>query len=216
MGESSEDDDIWIGMEFDNHQMGIPRMEEKEVQKEVGQRSLEKPLDTPTLPLECAHGVEEEHPLLKIMPVTSLVDENCYPIDVEEKHVIHNNDVVYVDETDSEMNEEEEVIELFLGSIENVCKIKDKKSNQEEFPIVRSTQEDVQPKVVAKLMYEPYTQMLKSENQGEEFSANMFIQEEYGGRRPESVIVHNTMFVADNSYGYISGAAGIAEGVYRC
>ena len=65
-GESSEDDDIWVGMEFDNHQMGIPRMEEKEVQKEVGQKSLEKPLDTPTLPLKCAHGVEEEYPLLKM------------------------------------------------------------------------------------------------------------------------------------------------------
>lgn len=86
-GESSDDDDIWIDMEFDNHQMGIPRMEEKEVKKEVSQRSLEKPLDTPTLPLEYAHGVEEEHPLLEITPVMSLVDENCYPIDVEEKHV---------------------------------------------------------------------------------------------------------------------------------
>ncbi|MCO5584119.1 hypothetical protein L7F22_038042, partial [Adiantum nelumboides] len=29
-GESSDDDDIWIGMEFENHQVGVTKMEEKE------------------------------------------------------------------------------------------------------------------------------------------------------------------------------------------
>lgn len=32
------------------------------------------------------------------------------------------------------------MIELFLVSTENVCRIKDKESNREEFPIVISTQ----------------------------------------------------------------------------
>ncbi|MCO5600290.1 hypothetical protein L7F22_054400 [Adiantum nelumboides] len=43
-------------MEFESHQM----MEEKEVQKDIGQESLKEPLATPNLPLEYAHAVTEE------------------------------------------------------------------------------------------------------------------------------------------------------------
>ena len=67
------------------------------MQKEVGQKILEEPLDTPILPLECAHGVEEEHPLLKFMPIMSLVDESWYEPNVEEKYIIHTNDDVHVE-----------------------------------------------------------------------------------------------------------------------
>ena len=188
---SDDDDDLWIGMEFENHLMGIPRIEEKEMKKELGQESLKEPLDTPNLPLECAHEVEEENPLLNIRLHMSFASEKCcYPV-CEEKHVIHNNDVVYVEEADSEMNEEEDVIELFLGSMDDVCRDLDKDSNQEEFseirfieeyflknisvqedfPLERSIQEELQPNHVAELIHELGKQMLKLENQWEEFSA---------------------------------------------
>ncbi|MCO5562965.1 hypothetical protein L7F22_016601 [Adiantum nelumboides] len=68
---SDEDDDGWVCMESLVHQVGIPKMEEKETKKEAGQKSLEEPLDNLILPLECAHGVEEEYPLLKITPILS-------------------------------------------------------------------------------------------------------------------------------------------------
>ncbi|MCO5552836.1 hypothetical protein L7F22_006353 [Adiantum nelumboides] len=68
---SDEDDDGWVCMESLVHQVGIPKMEEKETKKEADQKSLEEPLDNPILPLECAHGVEEEYPLLKITPILS-------------------------------------------------------------------------------------------------------------------------------------------------
>ncbi|MCO5596351.1 hypothetical protein L7F22_050412 [Adiantum nelumboides] len=68
---SDEDDDGWVCMEPLVHQVGIPKMEEKETKKEAGQKSLEEPLDNLILPLECAHGVEEEYPLLKITPILS-------------------------------------------------------------------------------------------------------------------------------------------------
>ncbi|MCO5581063.1 hypothetical protein L7F22_034939 [Adiantum nelumboides] len=90
--ESSDDDDGWVGLETDIHHVGIPKMEEKEVQKEVGQESLKLPLDTSTLPLECAHRVELENPLLKLMSVLSLVNEIYYS---EEKQIIHIEDVVH-------------------------------------------------------------------------------------------------------------------------
>ncbi|MCO5551181.1 hypothetical protein L7F22_004678 [Adiantum nelumboides] len=87
----SDDDDRWVGLEMDIHHVGIPKVEEKEMQKEVGQESLKLPLDTPTLPLECAHRVETEYPLLKLMLVLSLVNEIYYS---EEKQIIHIEDVV--------------------------------------------------------------------------------------------------------------------------
>ncbi|MCO5604147.1 hypothetical protein L7F22_058307 [Adiantum nelumboides] len=59
-GESSDDDDIWIGMKFESHQVGVTKMEEKEVQKELGQERLEEPLATPNLPLEYAHTMTVE------------------------------------------------------------------------------------------------------------------------------------------------------------
>ncbi|MCO5579333.1 hypothetical protein L7F22_033188 [Adiantum nelumboides] len=68
---SDEDDDGWVCMESLVHQVGIPKMEEKETKKEAGQKSLEEPLDNLILPLECAHGMEEEYPLLKITPILS-------------------------------------------------------------------------------------------------------------------------------------------------
>ncbi|MCO5572868.1 hypothetical protein L7F22_026627 [Adiantum nelumboides] len=68
---SDEDDDGWVCMESLVHQVGIPKMEEKETKKEAGQKSLEEPLDNLILPLESAHGVEEEYPLLKITPILS-------------------------------------------------------------------------------------------------------------------------------------------------
>ncbi|MCO5557576.1 hypothetical protein L7F22_011142 [Adiantum nelumboides] len=68
---SDEDDDGWVCMESLVHQVGIPKMEEKETKKEASQKSLEEPLDNLILPLECAHGVEEEYPLLKITPILS-------------------------------------------------------------------------------------------------------------------------------------------------
>ncbi|MCO5571363.1 hypothetical protein L7F22_025101 [Adiantum nelumboides] len=68
---SDEDDDGWVCMESLVHQVGIPKMEEKEKKKEAGQKSLEEPLDNLILPLECAHGVEEKYPVLKITPILS-------------------------------------------------------------------------------------------------------------------------------------------------
>ncbi|MCO5578878.1 hypothetical protein L7F22_032725 [Adiantum nelumboides] len=59
-GVSSDDDAIWIGMEFESHQVGVTKMEEKEVQKELGQESLKEPLATPDLPLEYAHAMTVE------------------------------------------------------------------------------------------------------------------------------------------------------------
>ncbi|MCO5559113.1 hypothetical protein L7F22_012705 [Adiantum nelumboides] len=41
--ESSDDDDIWIGMEFESHQVGVTKMEEKEAQKDLGQESSKSP-----------------------------------------------------------------------------------------------------------------------------------------------------------------------------
>ncbi|MCO5584643.1 hypothetical protein L7F22_038574 [Adiantum nelumboides] len=136
--ELSDDDDRWVGLETDIHHAGIPKVEEKEVQKEVGQESLKLPLDIPTLSLECAHRVETECPLLKLMSVLSLVNEIYYS---KEKQIIHIEDVVHQNQrpfeeadnvrngqVDSRMNgevmdrvrnEEEEVTDLFLGSIEN-------------------------------------------------------------------------------------------------
>ncbi|KAI5066760.1 hypothetical protein GOP47_0017288 [Adiantum capillus-veneris] len=43
---------------------------------------------------------------------------------------------------DRERNEEEEVIDLFLGSIENVCRITNEESKQEEVSKIRCTQEE--------------------------------------------------------------------------
>ncbi|MCO5596280.1 hypothetical protein L7F22_050341 [Adiantum nelumboides] len=159
--ESSDDDDGWVGLETDIHPVGIPKMEEKEVQKEVGQESLKLPLDTPALPLQCAHGVEMENPLLKLMSVLSLVNEIYYS---KEKQIIHIEDVVHKNQKaleeadnvrngqvdswmngkvmDRERNEEEEVIDLFLGSIENVCRITNEESKHEEVSKIECTQEE--------------------------------------------------------------------------
>ncbi|MCO5569012.1 hypothetical protein L7F22_022718 [Adiantum nelumboides] len=68
---SGGDDDGCVYMLPLSHEMGIPKMEEKEVQKEADKKSLEEPLDTPILPLECAHEVEVEYPLIKFMRVMS-------------------------------------------------------------------------------------------------------------------------------------------------
>ncbi|MCO5547654.1 hypothetical protein L7F22_001105 [Adiantum nelumboides] len=124
--ESSDDDDNdeCVYMLPLSHEMGIPKMEEKEVQKEVGKRSLEEPLDTPILPLECAHEVEVEveveveHPLIKFMRVMSCTYEKSDLL-CEKKHVIYNNVVCHdiqsrFEASDVEMNEEEDVIQLFL------------------------------------------------------------------------------------------------------
>ncbi|KAI5066394.1 hypothetical protein GOP47_0019018 [Adiantum capillus-veneris] len=43
---------------------------------------------------------------------------------------------------DRERNEEEEVIDLFLGSIENVCRITNEESKQEEVSKIKCTQEE--------------------------------------------------------------------------
>ncbi|MCO5567938.1 hypothetical protein L7F22_021634 [Adiantum nelumboides] len=160
--ESSDDDDGWVGLETDIHHVGIPKMEEKEVPKEVGQESLKLPLDIPTLPLECAHRVEMENPLLKLMSVLSLVNEIYYS---EEKQIINIEDVVHKNQrpleeadnvrngqvdsrmngkvmVDRERNEEEEVIDLFFGSIENVCRITNEESKQEEVSKIRCTHEE--------------------------------------------------------------------------
>ncbi|MCO5563522.1 hypothetical protein L7F22_017166 [Adiantum nelumboides] len=101
--------------------MGIPKMEEKEVQKEVDKKSLEEPLDNPILPLECAHEVEMEHPLIKFMRVMSSANGKSDLV-CEEKHVIHNNVVCHDIQSqfevgDVEMNEEEDVIKLFLDEV---------------------------------------------------------------------------------------------------
>ncbi|MCO5609542.1 hypothetical protein L7F22_063771 [Adiantum nelumboides] len=77
---------------MDIHHVGMRKMEEKEVQKEVGQESLKLPLDTPSLPLDCAHRVKMKNPLLKLMSVLSLVKEIYY---LEEKQIIHIEDVVH-------------------------------------------------------------------------------------------------------------------------
>ncbi|MCO5572685.1 hypothetical protein L7F22_026443 [Adiantum nelumboides] len=159
--ELSDDDDGWVGLVTDIHYAGIPKVEEKEVQKEVGQESLKIPLDTPTLPLECAHRVETEYPLLKLMLVLSLVNEIYYS---KEKQIIHIEDVVHGNQRpfeeadnvrngqmvsrmngevmDRERNEEEEVIDLFLGSIENVCWITNEESKKKEVSKIRCTQEE--------------------------------------------------------------------------
>ncbi|MCO5569939.1 hypothetical protein L7F22_023653 [Adiantum nelumboides] len=167
--ESSDDDDGWVGLETNSHHVGIPKMEEKEMQKEVGQESLKLPLDTPTLQLECAHGVEMENPLLKLMSVLSLINEIYYS---EEKQIIHIEDVVHKNQRpfedadnvkngqvdsrmngkvmDRERNEEEEVIDLFLGSIENVCRITNEESKQEEVSKIRCTPEEFGAKTMNK------------------------------------------------------------------
>ena len=54
-------------------------------------------------------------------------------------------------------------------------------------------------------------QILTSRNQWEEFSANKFVAEKYGGLSAKSIFVHQSMFVADNYYGYISDAKGTLE-----
>ncbi|MCO5606473.1 hypothetical protein L7F22_060661 [Adiantum nelumboides] len=111
--------------------MGIPKMEEKEVQKEVGKKSLEEPLDTPIPPLECAHEVEVEYTLIKFMGVMSFAYRKSDLV-CEEKHVIHNNVVCHdiqnqFEAGDVEMNEEEDMIRLFL---DEVCGIQDEHLNQ--------------------------------------------------------------------------------------
>ncbi|MCO5596666.1 hypothetical protein L7F22_050734 [Adiantum nelumboides] len=117
--ESSDDDDRWVGLEMDIHPVGIPKMEEKEVQKEVGPESLKFPLHTPTLPLECAHRVEMKNPLLKLMSVLSLVNEIYYS---EEKQIIHIEDVVHknqraFEEADNEMRTNRKEIEDSLSKL---------------------------------------------------------------------------------------------------
>ncbi|MCO5560736.1 hypothetical protein L7F22_014356 [Adiantum nelumboides] len=92
--DDDDDDDECVYMLPLSHEMGIPKMEEKEVQKEVGKKSLEEPLDTPILPQECAHEVEVEHPLIKFMRVMSCAYEKSDLV-CEEKHVIHNNVVCH-------------------------------------------------------------------------------------------------------------------------
>ncbi|MCO5579432.1 hypothetical protein L7F22_033287 [Adiantum nelumboides] len=118
--DDDDDDDGCVYILPLSHAMGIPKMGEKEGQKEVGKKCLEEPLDTPIQPLECAHEVEVEveHTLIKFMRVMSFAygksDLVC-----EVKHVIHNN-VVCLDiqsrfeAGDVEMNEEEDVISCFL------------------------------------------------------------------------------------------------------
>ncbi|MCO5547904.1 hypothetical protein L7F22_001358 [Adiantum nelumboides] len=159
--ESSDDDDGWVGLETDILHVEILKVEEKEVQKEVGQESLKQPLDTPTLPLECAHRVEMEYPLLKLMSVLSLVNEIYYS---DEKQITHIKDVFHgnlrpfeeannvrngqVDSRmngevmDRERNEEKEVIDLFLDSTENVCRIRNEESKHEEVSKIRCTQKE--------------------------------------------------------------------------
>ncbi|KAI5075128.1 hypothetical protein GOP47_0009204 [Adiantum capillus-veneris] len=95
------------------------------------------------------------------MSVLSLVNEIYYS---EEKQIIHIEDVVQgnprpfeeadnvrnrkVDSRmngevmDRERNEEEEVIDLFLCSIENVCRITNEESKQEEVSKIKCTQEE--------------------------------------------------------------------------
>ncbi|MCO5570881.1 hypothetical protein L7F22_024610 [Adiantum nelumboides] len=82
-GESSDDDDIWISMEFESHQVGDIKMEEKEVQKELGQESLKEPLANPNLPLEYAHVVTVE-----LLP-NIFTQEDLQPDDVVE--LIHES-----------------------------------------------------------------------------------------------------------------------------
>ncbi|MCO5614844.1 hypothetical protein L7F22_069128 [Adiantum nelumboides] len=47
--------------------------------------------------------------------------------------------------------------------------------------------------------------------QWEEFPTIRFLQEEYGGTRGKSVLGHQSVFVADNCYGYIAGDTRIPE-----
>ncbi|KAI5054262.1 hypothetical protein GOP47_0030844 [Adiantum capillus-veneris] len=138
-GDSSADDDDGWRMGHVIHQVGIPNMEEKEVQKEVGQKSLEEPLDTPNLPLEYTHGVQEEDPLLKLMLFA--YGKCCYPI-CGEKHVIHNHDVVHVTQSplelvNSKMNALEELFEIRFLELKFV---------EEEFLKTISIQEESPPK----------------------------------------------------------------------
>ncbi|MCO5598912.1 hypothetical protein L7F22_053011, partial [Adiantum nelumboides] len=82
----------------------------------------------------------------------------------EENQIIHIEDVVYKNQRpfeeannvrngqvdcrmngevmDRERNEEEEEIDLFLGSIENVCRITNEESKQEEVSKIRCAQEE--------------------------------------------------------------------------
>ena len=103
--ESSNDDDDdegWLCIKPIIHQVGIPKMEEKEVQKEVGQESLEEPLDTPSLPLEYAHRVGEVDPLLKIGPPVSFESEDYCAIVCEEKHVFIPFETMVSEQIDTE------------------------------------------------------------------------------------------------------------------
>ncbi|MCO5575122.1 hypothetical protein L7F22_028919 [Adiantum nelumboides] len=135
--ESSDDDDRWVGLETDIHHVGIPKMEEKEVQKEVGQESLKLPLDTPTLPLECAHRVETEYPLLKLMSVLSLVNEIYY---LEEKQIIHIKDVVHGNQRPFE--EADNVRNGQVDSLMNEQVMDRERNEEEEHESAHEAQED--------------------------------------------------------------------------
>ncbi|MCO5576831.1 hypothetical protein L7F22_030651 [Adiantum nelumboides] len=126
--ESSDDDDGWVGLETNIHHVGIPKMEEKEVQKEVGQESLKLPLDTPTLPLECAHRVKTEYPLLKLISVLSLINKIYYS---EEKQIIYIEDVVHKNQRPFE---EADNIGRNQSKYEGVDRALLYKGNEEEYP----------------------------------------------------------------------------------
>ncbi|KAI5054162.1 hypothetical protein GOP47_0030945 [Adiantum capillus-veneris] len=120
-------------------------MEEKDMQKEVGQKSLEEPLDTLNLPLEYTHGVEQEDPLLKTMLFA--YGKYGYPI-CGEKHVIRNHDVLHViqsplEEVDSEMNAEEELLKIKFPKI----RFPEISVAEDEFLENISVQEESPPKI---------------------------------------------------------------------
>ncbi|MCO5603693.1 hypothetical protein L7F22_057844 [Adiantum nelumboides] len=133
----SSDDDECVYMLPLSHEMGIPKMEEKEVQKEIGKKSLEEPLDTPIIIVECTHEVEVEHPLIKFMRVMSFAYGKGNLV-CEEKHIIHNNVVCHDIQSqfevgDVEMNEEEDVIKLFLDKTITWDAVDDKEDHNFDF-----------------------------------------------------------------------------------
>ncbi|MCO5570343.1 hypothetical protein L7F22_024062 [Adiantum nelumboides] len=134
--ELSDDDDGWVYLEMNIHHVWIPKVEEKEVQKEVGQESLKQPLDTPTLPLECAHRVETEYPLLKLMSVLSLVNEMYYS---KEKQIIQIEDVVHKNQRPFE-----EADNVRNGQVDSQMngRITNKESKQEEVSKIKCTEEE--------------------------------------------------------------------------
>ncbi|MCO5561430.1 hypothetical protein L7F22_015051 [Adiantum nelumboides] len=113
--ELSDDDDGWVGLEMEIHHVGIPKVDEKEVQKEEKQIiHIEDVVHKNQRPFEEADNVRNGH-----------VDSRM------------NGEVM-----DRKRNEEEEVIDLFLDSIENVCRITNDESKQEEVSKVRCTHEE--------------------------------------------------------------------------